>query len=209
MQGTQLWSLVWEDSKCLRIAKFLSYNYWGPWALTLMLHNQRSPCNEKPPHHNTESLHAATKTSTAKNKAIFLKRGEMAVPWTVKRVTQIVWESRSCFRRVGSEAVQGHLMDTSRKPWEMWTGVWDWDQSQRNGSSSHLNRNLQGLLYFPKEEKPGGTVRMSLPSEAALQLQERENLPRLDVEVSPSTRKTEYPPWRTEQRARTSGRKSL
>ena len=35
---------------------------------------------------------------------------------------------------------------------------------------------------------------MSLPSEAALQLQERENLPRLDVEVSPSTRKTEYPP---------------
>ena len=34
----------------------------------------------------------------------------MVVPWTVKRVTQIVWESQSCFRRVGSEAVAGpHL----------------------------------------------------------------------------------------------------
>ena len=31
----------------------------------------------------------------------------MVVLRTIKRVTQIVWESQSCLRRVGSEAVAG------------------------------------------------------------------------------------------------------
>lgn len=42
----------------------------------------------------------------------------MVVPWAVKRVTQIVWESQSCFRRVGSEAVAGpHLGILEKCDW--------------------------------------------------------------------------------------------
>ena len=73
MQGTQIWSLVWEDPTCRRAAKPVhhnnwacyleptSHNYWAsmlqllkPALLEPVLHNKRSHCNEKPTHRNEE-----------------------------------------------------------------------------------------------------------------------------------------------------------
>ena len=62
MQGTRLWSLVWEDSTCHRATKPVCHNYWSlgsgtrepqllsPRAATTepMFHNKRSHHNEKP-----------------------------------------------------------------------------------------------------------------------------------------------------------------
>ena len=43
MQGTWVWSLVWEDPTCCRETKPLRHNYWSPCALNL------APQQEKPP----------------------------------------------------------------------------------------------------------------------------------------------------------------
>ena len=44
MQGTWVWSLVWEDSTCCRTTKPMHQNYWSPRTLALQ--------QEKPPHCN-------------------------------------------------------------------------------------------------------------------------------------------------------------
>ena len=72
-QGTQVWSLVWEDPTCRGAAKPMhlsywacalepaSHNYWAcmlqllkPACLQPMLRNKRSHRNKKPMHHNKE-----------------------------------------------------------------------------------------------------------------------------------------------------------
>ena len=50
-KGTQMWSLVREDSKYYGEATPVCCNYWSIWAPGLSLH-KRSDCNEKPAHHN-------------------------------------------------------------------------------------------------------------------------------------------------------------
>ena len=88
--GTRVRSLVQKDPTCCGATKAvhgsyractlepMNHNYWAralqllkPAHLEPMLHNNRSHCNEKPPHLNEEwpplavtreSLHAATKT---------------------------------------------------------------------------------------------------------------------------------------------------
>ena len=71
MQGTQVWSLVWEDSTCCGTTKPLCHNYWGhalgptshsywapmqqllkPTCPKPLLRNKRSYHNEKPVHHS-------------------------------------------------------------------------------------------------------------------------------------------------------------
>ena len=73
MQGTWVWSLVWEDPTCRRATKPMHHNYWAcalepashnywacvpqllkPARLEPVLLNKRSHCNEKPVHHNEE-----------------------------------------------------------------------------------------------------------------------------------------------------------
>ena len=86
IQGTQLRSLVWEDSTRLRAARLVHQNYWArllqllkPESLEPALCSWRSHCNEKSLHCNQEypplprtrkSPNAAMKSapSTAKNK---------------------------------------------------------------------------------------------------------------------------------------------
>jgi len=46
MQGTQVWSLVWKDSRCCRARKPMCLNYWA-CALEPVLHKKRSHCNER------------------------------------------------------------------------------------------------------------------------------------------------------------------
>ena len=52
MQGSRVWSLVWEDSTCHRATKPVHYNYRSLHDLKLVLHNKRSLCDAKPMHHN-------------------------------------------------------------------------------------------------------------------------------------------------------------
>ena len=73
MQGTRVWSLVWEDPTCHGGTKPVRHSYWAcalqpashnylayvpqllkPTLLEPMLRNQRSHCNEKPAHCNEE-----------------------------------------------------------------------------------------------------------------------------------------------------------
>ena len=64
MQGTQIWSLIWEDPTCYRAIKPRATtteptccNYWSP-GLEPVLCNKRSHCNEKPVQHNKEQAPA-------------------------------------------------------------------------------------------------------------------------------------------------------
>ena len=71
IQGTQVWSLAWEDPTCVRAIKLVHYNYWAhalepashnywtcvlqllkPRYLQLMLCHKRSHYNEKLVHRN-------------------------------------------------------------------------------------------------------------------------------------------------------------
>ena len=52
VHGTQVWSLIQEDSTCCGATKPVHCNYWSPSAVEPMLHNRRSRCNEKPVHYN-------------------------------------------------------------------------------------------------------------------------------------------------------------
>ena len=68
MQGTRVWSLVWEDSTCLGTTKSVCHNYWAPEppsylpkpqllkpaCLEAVLHEERGHGQEKPPHGNKE-----------------------------------------------------------------------------------------------------------------------------------------------------------
>ena len=72
MQGIRVWSLVWEDPTCCGATKPVQHswaralaaadhNYWAhvpqlrkPAHLEPVLHNMRSPCNQKPEHRNEE-----------------------------------------------------------------------------------------------------------------------------------------------------------
>ena len=51
MQGAWVQSLVWEDLACRGATKLKGCNYGSLHALEPMLHNERSPCNDKPIHH--------------------------------------------------------------------------------------------------------------------------------------------------------------
>ena len=77
MQGTQVWSLVQEDTTCCRAAKPVRHNYWAcalepgevrcrkyfsSHALEPVLCNKRSHCNQKPAATTRENLCAAMKT---------------------------------------------------------------------------------------------------------------------------------------------------
>ena len=53
MQGTQVWSLMGEDSICPRAIKPMCHTYWAR-ALQPVLCNKRSYRNEKPTHLNKE-----------------------------------------------------------------------------------------------------------------------------------------------------------
>ena len=53
MQGTQVQSLVWEDSTCQGATKPMHHSYWAH-ALEPMLHSKRSHHSEKPAHHNED-----------------------------------------------------------------------------------------------------------------------------------------------------------
>ena len=50
MQGTWIWSLVWEDSTCHRATKSVHHNYWGCLPYILCSAIKRSHCSEKPMH---------------------------------------------------------------------------------------------------------------------------------------------------------------
>ena len=72
MQGTQVWSLVWEDLTCRRATKPVCHNSWAcmlkllqPLCLEHML------CNKKPP--RWESLCLQQSPSTTKKIIIILK----------------------------------------------------------------------------------------------------------------------------------------
>ena len=52
MQGTQVWSLVWEDPTCHGTTKSVCHNYWSPRAPEPVFWNKRSYCSEKPTDHN-------------------------------------------------------------------------------------------------------------------------------------------------------------
>ena len=73
MQGTRVWTLVWEDPTCRGATKPVCHNYWAcalepvshnswtrvpqllkPTHLEPVLRNKRSHSNEKPAHHNKE-----------------------------------------------------------------------------------------------------------------------------------------------------------
>ena len=54
MQGTWVWSLVWEDPTCLGGTKFLRHSYWSPGGENL--------CSEIREGSTRESLSVATKT---------------------------------------------------------------------------------------------------------------------------------------------------
>ena len=54
MQGTQVWSLAWEDPACLRAIKPMGHNWWAechncrsPHALEPVLHNRRCLRSDK------------------------------------------------------------------------------------------------------------------------------------------------------------------
>ena len=54
MQGTQVLSLVWEDSTCHGSGKPMCHNCWSSHALELTFHSKRSHHNEKPVHCTSE-----------------------------------------------------------------------------------------------------------------------------------------------------------
>ena len=54
MQGTWVWSLVWEDPTCCRATKPNALQLLGQSPLKPMLHNKRRHCDEKPTHHSKE-----------------------------------------------------------------------------------------------------------------------------------------------------------
>ena len=61
MQGTRVWSLVWEDPTCRGETKPVCHDYWAhvlqllkPACLEPTLRNKRSHRNEKPAHRNEE-----------------------------------------------------------------------------------------------------------------------------------------------------------
>ena len=54
MQGTLVWSLVWEDPTFFRATKPKHQNYWSPHALDPVLCNTRSHSSENPIHHKKE-----------------------------------------------------------------------------------------------------------------------------------------------------------
>ena len=61
MQGTQVWSLVQEDSRCHRATEPVHHSYWA-CSLEPMLHDKRGRLNEKPMHHKWKvTLCAATR----------------------------------------------------------------------------------------------------------------------------------------------------
>ena len=47
VQGTQVWSLVQEDSTCHRTTKPVDHSYWDPHTLEPVVRNKRSHCNKK------------------------------------------------------------------------------------------------------------------------------------------------------------------
>ena len=49
--GTQIWSVVQEDSTRQRATRTVCHNYWSPQALEPVLSNQRNQCEQKPTHH--------------------------------------------------------------------------------------------------------------------------------------------------------------
>ena len=51
VHGTQVWSLIHEDSTCCRATKAAHCNYWSLSAVEPMLHKS-SLCSEKPVHYN-------------------------------------------------------------------------------------------------------------------------------------------------------------
>jgi len=52
MQGTQVQSLIWEDSTRHRAAEVMGHNCGSLPTLKPMPYNKRSHHNEKPTHHN-------------------------------------------------------------------------------------------------------------------------------------------------------------
>ena len=58
MQETQVRSLVGEDSTCHGVTKARVPQLLKPERLEPELHNKRSPCYEKPTHHNESGPHS-------------------------------------------------------------------------------------------------------------------------------------------------------
>ena len=60
MQGTQVWSLVWEDSTCLGATKPMDHNYWSPRTYSL--------CSTTRGATSIRRLHTSVKTQHNQNK---------------------------------------------------------------------------------------------------------------------------------------------
>ena len=127
MQGTQVWSLVWEDLTCLGATKSMCDNYWAsvlkprscsywPHTLEPSDHNKGSHCSEKPAHapRNRAETTQPWRPSTAENKYHFkinLKR--------LKRVHRCSGDY-GCARWLCTEILQ------PSDPWKVWQrSLWD------------------------------------------------------------------------------------
>ena len=83
MQGTQVWSLVQEDSMCHRATQLVLHNYRSLCAQEPVLSNNRSHRNEKPAHCNEEQLQLAT---TRENPCAALESIQIIIQWPLQLV---------------------------------------------------------------------------------------------------------------------------
>ena len=106
MQGTQIWSLVWEDpAGCKRQ---LSLNYWGcTWAptnhsyrslhaLEPVLYNKRGHHNENPAHYNCRAAPRATSEEIRITQSTLRTQRTMAVSRQSTSVTEF-WAELAAF----------------------------------------------------------------------------------------------------------------
>ena len=122
MQGTQVWSLVQEDSTCCGATKPVYCNYWpcvlSPHTPEPVLH-ERSRNNEKSPHRNESSsplLHLEKacaqqrRPSTAKNKLINkFKKKTQTYALFITQMWQIIFCKNSPQQYFQSHLLLQHL----------------------------------------------------------------------------------------------------
>ena len=148
VQGTQVQSLVWEDSTCLGATKPMCHDYWAlalepTWhnywslrALERMLCYKRSHRKEKSAHHNQKKAHLQQWTpSIAKTKTKHLSncwRNSLTIQWLRilpvqgTRVQSLVWEDSTC---LGATKPERHnywvlIPQQEKRQWEAPTQGW-------------------------------------------------------------------------------------
>ena len=109
VQGTEIWSLLWEDSTCRRVTKPMSHNYWAqelqllsPHAATTEAQAPWSPCSatreaitiRSPCTTTRESPYVATKTQASQKIKYKRKKKKKILDSLSQPVNSVNWSSR-------------------------------------------------------------------------------------------------------------------